>query len=189
MKLVEDNGGGDGAQRAAPGGTPWHCSLNGREVATAIDPRETLYDTLRERLRLTGTKGACLEGECGSCTVLLDGLPVTSCLVLTVQADGRQVTTIEGLADGPNLSILQDEFVRAGAVQCGYCTPGLLVAATALLRDNPTPTADQVRRGLEGNLCRCTGYMKIVDAVLAAATRQGAAAGARRPLSAVGGGS
>ncbi len=190
MKLVEDSGGAEGAQRAAaPGSTPWRCALNGREVATTIDPRETLYDTLRERLRLTGTKGACLEGECGSCTVLLDGRPVTSCLVLSVQADGRQVTSVEGLADGPNLSILQDEFVRAGAVQCGYCTPGLLVAATALLRDNPTPSAEQVRRGLEGNLCRCTGYMKIVDAVLAAATRQGAVAGARQPLAAVGGAS
>ena len=144
-------------------------TLNGSATAVEVDPRETLFDTLRERLRLTGTKGACLEGECGSCTVLLDGAPVTSCLVMAPQVDGRSVVTVEGLAEGARLSALQAAFVRAGAVQCGYCTPGLLVAATALLRDNPSPTVDEVRRGLAGNLCRCTGYMKIIDAVLDAA--------------------
>jgi len=147
-------------------------SLNGREVSVSVDPRETLFDTLRERLRLTGTKGACLEGECGSCTVLLDGEPVTSCLVMALQVDGREVTTVEGLADNGQLSALQAAFVRTGAVQCGYCTPGLLVSATALLRKNPRPSADEVRHGLAGNLCRCTGYNKIVDAVLDA-SREG----------------
>jgi carbon-monoxide dehydrogenase small subunit len=150
--------------------------VNRREVAVDVDPRETLIDTLRERLRLTGTKGACLEGECGSCTVLLDGAPVTSCLVMAPQANGRDVVTVEGLADGAQLSALQAAFVRAGAVQCGYCTPGLLVAATALLRDNPSPTANEVRRGLSGNLCRCTGYVKIVEAVLEAARLTGGGA-------------
>lgn len=147
-------------------------SLNGREVTVSVDPRETLFDTLRERLRLTGTKGACLEGECGSCTVLLDGEPVTSCLVMALQVDGRQVTTVEGLSDNGQLSALQAAFVRAGAVQCGYCTPGLLVSATALLRKNPRPSEDEVRNGLAGNLCRCTGYNKIIDAVLDA-SREG----------------
>ncbi|MFO0561182.1 MAG: (2Fe-2S)-binding protein [Polyangiales bacterium] len=147
-------------------------SLNGREVTVSVDPRETLFDTLRERLRLTGTKGACLEGECGSCTVLLDGEPVTSCLVMALQVDGREVTTVEGLSDNGQLSALQAAFVRAGAVQCGYCTPGLLVSATALLRKNPRPSEDEVRNGLAGNLCRCTGYNKIIDAVLDA-SREG----------------
>lgn len=147
-------------------------SLNGREVTVSVDPRETLFDTLRERLRLTGTKGACLEGECGSCTVLLDGEPVTSCLVMALQVDGREVVTVEGLADNGQLSSLQAAFVRAGAVQCGYCTPGLLVSATALLRKNPRPSEDEVRHGLAGNLCRCTGYNKIIDAVLDA-SREG----------------
>jgi carbon-monoxide dehydrogenase small subunit len=172
-----------------PTGSPLRAlrfTLNGDAAAVEVDARETLYDTLRERLRLTGTKGACLEGECGSCTVLLDGAPVTSCLVTSLQVEGRAVVTVEGLAEGERLSALQAAFVRAGAVQCGYCTPGLLVAATALLRDNPSPTVDDVRRGLAGNLCRCTGYTKIIDAVLdAARTTQDAsgvgerAAGAR----------
>jgi carbon-monoxide dehydrogenase small subunit len=141
-------------------------------VTVDVDPRETLFDTLRERLRQTGTKGACLEGECGSCTVLLDGEPVTSCLVMALQVSGREVVTIEGIAESSQLSALQAAFVRAGAVQCGYCTPGLIVSATALLKKNPRPSEDEVRRGLAGNLCRCTGYNKIVDAVLDA-SREG----------------
>lgn len=147
-------------------------SLNGRSIEVEVDPRETLFDTLRERLRFTGTKGACLEGECGSCSVLLDGAPVTACLVMALQVDGRDVVTVEGLSDGPQLSSLQRAFVRAGAVQCGYCTPGLLIAATALLRNNPRPSEADVRHGLAGNLCRCTGYTKIVEAVLDA-SREG----------------
>ncbi len=151
---------------------PLSFSLNGRPVTVDVDPRETLFDTLRERLRQTGTKGACLEGECGSCTVLLDGEPVTSCLVMALQVAGREVVTIEGIAESSQLSALQAAFVRAGAVQCGYCTPGLIVSATALLKKNPRPSEDEVRRGLAGNLCRCTGYNKIVDAVLDA-SREG----------------
>ena len=159
----------DSSRAPESGAFRLRCRVNGQPTEVDAAASETLYDTLRERMRLTGTKGACLEGECGSCTVLLDGQAVTSCLVLTPQAQGRDIVTVEGLAQGEQLSALQAAFVRAGAVQCGYCTPGLLVAATALLRENPTPTAEQVRRGLEGNLCRCTGYMKIIDAVLEAA--------------------
>jgi carbon-monoxide dehydrogenase small subunit len=151
---------------------PLSFSLNGRTVTVDVDPRETLFDALRERLRLTGTKGACLEGECGSCTVLIDGEPVTSCLVMALQVAGREVVTIEGIAESAQLSALQAAFVRAGAVQCGYCTPGLIVSATALLKKTPRPSEDEVRRGLAGNLCRCTGYNKIVDAVLDA-SREG----------------
>ncbi|MDP3274270.1 MAG: (2Fe-2S)-binding protein [Deltaproteobacteria bacterium] len=153
--------------------------LNGHSVSVEVDPRETLFDTLRERLRATGTKGACLGGECGSCTILLDGEPVTACLVMALQADGRAVDTVEGLAEGEQLSALQAAFVQAGAVQCGYCTPGLLVAATALLRKNPKPTEQDVRRGLAGNLCRCTGYGKIIEAVLNA-SQQGDAQGTQK---------
>jgi carbon-monoxide dehydrogenase small subunit len=149
------------------------CTINGVAVQLEVDPFETIYDTLRERLRLTGTKGACLEGECGSCTVLLDGVPVTACLVLAPQVQGKHVTTIEGLVvregERAELHAVARAFVDAGAVQCGYCTPGLIMSSVALLQRNPSPTPEQVREGLEGNLCRCTGYVKIVDAVLAAA--------------------
>jgi len=131
-----------------------------------VDPEETLYDVLRERLGLIGTKGACLEGECGSCTVLLDGEPVTACLVMAPQVTGRAVTTVEGLAADDRLHPVQDSFVACGAVQCGYCTPGLIISAAALLSRNPNPTPQQVREALEGNLCRCTGYTKIIDAVI-----------------------
>lgn len=148
---------------------PLRCRVNGVPVELDVDPLETAYDVLRDRLRLTGTKGACLEGECGSCTILLDGRPVTSCLVLAPQLSGREVVTVEGLADEERLHAVQQSFIDAGAVQCGYCTPGLVVAAAALLEQNPNPTAKEVREGLEGNLCRCTGYTKIVDAVLSVA--------------------
>ena len=144
-------------------------TLNGEAVELLVDPEETLYEVLRERLGLTGTKGACLEGECGSCTVLLDGRPVTSCLVMAPQVAGHEVTTIEGLASDERLHPVQESFVAAGAVQCGYCTPGLIISAAALLEANADPTPQQVREALEGNLCRCTGYTKIVDAVLEAA--------------------
>ncbi|MEM7049035.1 MAG: (2Fe-2S)-binding protein [Acidobacteriota bacterium] len=144
------------------------CRINGEPVEVEIDPHETIYDTLRERLRLTGTKGACLEGECGSCTILVEGEPVTSCLVMAPQMEGKSLVTIEGLAEGDQLHRVQLSFVEAGAVQCGYCTPGLLMTAAALLEANPRPNADEVREGLAGNLCRCTGYAKIIDAVIAA---------------------
>lgn len=144
---------------------PLRFTVNGTVVDLKVDPDETLYDLLRERLRLTGTKGACLEGECGSCTVILDGKPVTSCLVMAPQVEGRSVTTIEGLAQDSRLHPVQESFVAAGAVQCGYCTPGLIVSAAALLAENPHPSVEEVREALAGNLCRCTGYTKIIDAV------------------------
>ncbi|MCC6749025.1 MAG: (2Fe-2S)-binding protein [Deltaproteobacteria bacterium] len=174
----------DGKRAGAEEATwPVSFTVNGVRHELRVEPTETLYDVLRERLRLTGTKGACLEGECGSCTVLLDGAPVTSCLVLAPQVDGRAVVTVEGLATDDRLHPVQDSFIAAGAVQCGYCTPGLLVSAAALLERNPDPSADEIRRALEGNLCRCTGYVKIVEAVQKAGEhgrREAAAAGGRR---------
>ena len=132
-------------------------------------PGESLLYALRERLDLPGSKNACEQGECGSCSVLLDGVLVCSCLVLAVQADGHEVVTVEGLAPGDGLHPVQEAFVRAGAVQCGFCTPGLVVAAADLLARSPSPSEDEIREALSGNLCRCTGYQKIVDAVRLAA--------------------
>ncbi len=156
----------------ASGVTRWtlNFTVNGEAVSLEVDPMVSAYEVLRDHLGLLGTKGACLEGECGSCTIILDGKAVTSCLILAPQLEGREVTTIEGLASDERLHPVQESFIRAGAVQCGYCTPGMIVAAAALLEANPSPTEDEVRKGLEGNLCRCTGYVKIVDAVLGAAT-------------------
>jgi carbon-monoxide dehydrogenase small subunit len=138
-------------------------------------PSMTLLDLIRSRLELTGSKECCSEGECGACTVILDGAPVNSCLVLAVEAAGNRVTTIEGLSDG-GLSPLQESFLTSGAVQCGFCIPGMVVAATALLEREPHPTESQVREGLSGNLCRCGGYTRICAAVLAA-SKEGAAIG------------
>lgn len=151
----------------APQQTRWPLSftLNGRLVEAEVPPTDTLFTVLRRELSHTGTKGACLEGECGSCTVLVDGVPQTSCLILAPQVQGRAVVTVEGLADGEQLSPLQEAFAACGASQCGYCIPGFLVAATAFLEECPGPTREQIRRGLEGNICRCTGYMKIMEAV------------------------
>ena len=132
---------------------------------------ESLLYALRERLGLPGSKNACEQGECGSCTVYLDGTPVCSCLVAAGQAEGREVRTVEGLADGDRLDRVQQSFVDAGAVQCGFCTPGLVVAAHDLLDRVPNPTDPEIREALAGNLCRCTGYEKIMDAVRLAATR------------------
>ena len=131
---------------------------------------ESLLFLLRERLGLPGSKNACEQGECGSCSVLLDGQLVCSCLVLAAQADGHEVVTVEGLAENGELHPVQDAFVRAGAVQCGFCTPGLVVAAADLLRRSPQPSDDEIREALSGNLCRCTGYAKIFDAVRMAAS-------------------
>ena len=145
--------------------------VNGEErSADDVWPGESLLHTLRERLGLPGTKNACEEGECGSCTVLLDGLPVCACLVAAPQAAGRTVVTVEGLG----LNTVQQAFVEAGAVQCGFCTPGLVVAVTDLLDREPQPTDPQIREALAGNLCRCTGYEKILDAVRLAVVRRGA---------------
>ena len=149
-----------------------HLTVNGqeREVEGAWEGESLLY-VLRERLGLPGSKNACEQGECGSCSVYLDGELVCACLVLAAQAAGREVTTVEGLADGDELHPIQEEFVEAGAVQCGFCTPGLIVATHELLARNPSPTDHEIREALAGNLCRCTGYEKILDAVRASATR------------------
>ena len=143
--------------------------VNGATHDVAAPDHETLLITLRERLNLTGAKLVCGRGECGACTVLLDGTAVYACLTLTAACDGRVVTTIEGLADGGALNRVQAAFIEHDALQCGFCTPGQVLAATALLRMQPNPTADDVRRGMSGNLCRCGAYPKIVRAVLAAA--------------------
>jgi carbon-monoxide dehydrogenase small subunit len=144
-------------------------TVNGVPVRAAVEPRQSLADFLREQLGLTGTHLGCEHGACGACTVLLDGAAVRSCLVFAVQADGAQVVTVEGLARGEALSPLQRAFRTHHALQCGFCTPGFLVAATALLAENPDPTPDEVRAALSGHLCRCTGYVGIVAAVLDAA--------------------
>lgn len=161
--------------RSRQGDESWHLTfmLNGKRTAIDIDPHSTLLEVLREDLGLTGTKGACHEGECGSCTVLVDGTPMNACLIMAPQIEGREVVTIEGLADGEVLDPVQEAFVEQGAVQCGFCTPGLVISARALLQKNPHPTYQEVREGLEGNICRCTGYMKVLGAVLDAARKQG----------------
>jgi carbon-monoxide dehydrogenase small subunit len=146
--------------------------VNGEPLAADIWPGESLLFTLRERLGLPGSKNACEQGECGSCSVLLDGKLVCSCLVLAAQADGHEIVTVEGLGGaGYELHPVQTAFVEAGAVQCGFCTPGLVVAAADLLARVPGPTEDDIREALSGNLCRCTGYQKIVEAVRMAADR------------------
>jgi len=142
--------------------------LNGEEVTVQVKPSAMLVEVLRDQLELTGTKVACGEGECGACTVLLDGRPVNSCLVPALKTQGRDVMTVEGLASLGELHPLQKAFVEHGAVQCGYCTPGMLMSAKALLNHNPHPTEDEIRLAISGNLCRCTGYAKIVEAVLEA---------------------
>ncbi|MBV9191799.1 MAG: (2Fe-2S)-binding protein [Betaproteobacteria bacterium] len=146
-------------------------SVNGEKVETLFAPYKTLLEVLREDLALTGTKHGCELGECGACTVLLDGAPVLSCLVLGMECEGRSVQTIEGLARGPDLHPLQAAFADFGGSQCGYCTPGVIMAAKALLETNPSPTRDQIKEATAGNLCRCTGYQQIVDAVEDAARR------------------
>ena len=145
-------------------------TLNGEEVTVQVKPSAMLVEVLRDQLELTGTKVACGEGECGACTVLLDGVPVNSCLVPALKAQGREVMTVEGLAPLGELHPLQKAFVEHGAVQCGYCTPGMLMSAKALLDHDPHPTEDKVRLAISGNLCRCTGYAKIVEAILDAST-------------------
>jgi carbon-monoxide dehydrogenase small subunit len=131
----------------------------------AVEPRKTLLAVLREGLSLTGTKEGCSTGDCGACTVLLDGKPATSCLVLAVEADGRDITTVEGVADRTELHPIQEAMIELGGLQCGFCTPGIIVSSFALLQENNNPKDDQIRRALAGNLCRCTGYTKVVAAV------------------------
>jgi len=143
--------------------------VNGDDRALLVTANTLLVNVLRERLDLTGTKKGCELGNCGSCTVLLDGKPVDSCLVLAVEADGCEITTIEGVAQSEELDRLQNSFVQNAAIQCGYCTPGMILSAKALLTRNPAPTEQEVRQAIAGNLCRCTGYVNIVKAVMAAA--------------------
>ncbi len=140
-------------------------NVNGRDYPVSVEQGRNLLSVIRTELGLTGTKEGCDDCECGACMVLLDGQPVNSCSFLAVQAQGRAITTVEGLADGEALSVLQRNLLEEGGVQCGFCTPGMLLSATALLARNATPTEDEVRIGLAGNLCRCTGYTKIVAAV------------------------
>jgi carbon-monoxide dehydrogenase small subunit len=144
-------------------------TVNGVKEYLDVPPNLTLLQMLREELALTGTKNGCAAGECGACTVLMDGEPVNSCMVLAVEADGAEIVTVEGLAHDSQLDLLQQTFVEAGAVQCGFCTPGMLISARALLDRNPDPTEEQIRVALVGNLCRCTGYTRIVQAVQKAA--------------------
>ncbi len=144
-------------------------NVNGSEYTKAVKANVLLVNFLREELDLTGTKKGCELGDCGCCTIMLDGKPINSCLALAVEADGREVTTIEGIADGDELDIVQEKFIEHGAYQCGFCTPGMIVSSRALLNENPNPTEYQVREAIAGNLCRCTGYVNIVKAVLDAA--------------------
>ncbi len=146
-----------------------NLTVNGRERTVDARPDATLVEALREGLGLTGTKVGCGHGECGACTVLLDGEPVISCLVFAAQCEGREVVTIEGLAESGDLDRIRETFAEAGAVQCGYCTPGMAVSAFALLSSNPHPTRDEITEAISGNLCRCTGYVKIIEAVSKAA--------------------
>ena len=145
------------------------CTVNGETQRVQVPSRRLLADFLRDDLHLTGTKRGCETGVCGACSVLLDGEVVKSCLMLAVQVQGREITTIEGLARGGELHPLQKSFMQCGGLQCGYCTPGFIMASCDLLRNTPCPTTDQVRHGLAGNLCRCTGYTQIVESVLHAA--------------------
>ena len=140
-------------------------NINNKPVDVRITPNDTLLEVLRDHLDLTGSKESCGEGVCGSCTVQLDGKPVRSCLTLALEAEGLKVRTVEGLADGDKLSPLQESFVNHGAVQCGFCTPGMLMTADALLQQNTNPDEDTIKKALSGNICRCTGYSKIVEAV------------------------
>lgn len=150
---------------------PIQFILNGQATHLDGPADRRVVDILREDLGLTGTKEACGSGECGACTILVDGEPRLSCLMLAAQLEGRSITTIEGLAEGEELHPLQEAFVELGGVQCGFCTPGMVLSAVSLLKDNPVPSRSEIREGLSGNLCRCTGYQKIVDAVEAAAKK------------------
>jgi len=147
--------------------------VNGQSCSLQVCPHHTLLEVLRDQAGLTGTKECCAEGECGACTVILDGRAITSCLMLAVEAEGSTIVTIEGLARNGRLDAVQQAFLDKGAVQCGFCIPGMIVAARYLLETNPHPTVEEIREGLAGNLCRCGGYSRIVEAVAAAAEAEG----------------
>lgn len=148
---------------------PITLTINGEQHELLVEPYWSLLDTLRDQLHLTGTKKGCDEGDCGACTVLLRGQTATSCMVLALDARDQEIVTVEGLAQGETLHPVQEAFVNYGGVQCGFCTPGLIMSAVGLLRDNPQPTEEDVRFAIGGNLCRCTGYAKVVQAILQAA--------------------
>jgi len=147
--------------------------VNGETYQTLIEPHRTLLEVLRENLGMTGSKEMCNKGDCGGCTVIMDGKPVLSCLALAIEAEGKEIVTIEGLSDGFELHPIQQAFVDHGAIQCGYCTPGFIMSAKALLDRNPNPTEDEIKEGISNNLCRCTGYVQIIDAIDAAAGAEG----------------
>jgi aerobic-type carbon monoxide dehydrogenase small subunit (CoxS/CutS family) len=155
-----------------PNTYPLSMIVNGRERTVVIEADELLVDVLRDRLGLIGTKIGCNEGECGACTIIMDGEPVLSCLVPALRAQGANITTIEGLSDGEKLHPLQQAFVEHGAVQCGYCIPGFILSAKALLDRNPHPTRDEIKEAIAGNICRCTGYVKIIEAIEAVANAE-----------------
>ncbi|MEM3452657.1 MAG: (2Fe-2S)-binding protein [Candidatus Hadarchaeum sp.] len=146
-------------------------TINGRKRKVFVKPKDLLLNVIRDELGLKGTKYGCGTGECGACTVLLDGKPVLSCLTLAVAVNGREITTIEGIGTDENLHPIQQAFIDAGAIQCGYCTPGMIISAKALLDRNQNPTEEEIRRAIKGNLCRCTGYVKIIAAIQLAAKR------------------
>jgi carbon-monoxide dehydrogenase small subunit len=152
-----------------------HVTINDEDEQVSVPANMTLMRMLREKLALTGTKNGCSAGECGACTVLLNGEPVNSCMVLAVECDGARIVTVEGLARQGRLAPVQEAILRAGGVQCGFCTPGLLISAHALLQRSPTPGEDEIREALVGNLCRCTGYLTILESVREAARMQSAA--------------
>jgi len=144
-------------------------TVNGKSYELSVSPWRTLLEVIREDLGLTGTKEGCHLGECGACTVIMDGKTVNSCLVLATEADGKQVTTIEGLADGDKLHPVQQAFVDHGGLQCGFCTPGMIMSAKVLLDEKPDPSKEEIKRAIAGNMCRCTGYTKIIESIKAAA--------------------
>ena len=147
-------------------------TVNGEPYEALVQPNSTLLDILRNQLNLTGTKRGCDAGDCGACTVIMDGRPVNACLVLALKAQDRQITTIEGLSDGPaKLHPIQQAFVEHGAIQCGFCTPGMIVSAKTLLDRNPNPSKEEIKSGIAGNLCRCTGYVNIIEAIKVAAKK------------------
>lgn len=146
-------------------------TVNGKQYDVSVEPRKTLLSVLRDQLHLTGTKEGCSTGDCGACTVIMDGDTYTSCLVLGVEADGREITTVEGIAEGGKLHPFQEAIIKHGGLQCGFCTAGIVVSAASLLDENPDPTDEEIQVGLAGNLCRCTGYTKVLDAVRDASNR------------------
>lgn len=146
-----------------------HLKVNDEEYRLEVEPQELLLDVIRDKLNLTGTKRGCGTGDCGACTIIIDGKAVNSCLMLAIEADGKEIITIEGLAKKEQLHPLQEAFVQHGAIQCGYCTPGMILSAKALLDENSDPTEEEIRKAIAGNLCRCTGYTKIFQAIKACA--------------------